>query len=86
MSCVLVEQTFDPPLTDEEHNRMGKLLDECLAARRAQWVRSCLSTDRSRMVCQFEAPDVESIREAYRSAGVTTVRIWGAELYERKSG
>ncbi|HMF44983.1 MAG TPA: hypothetical protein VKQ32_30140, partial [Polyangia bacterium] len=35
------------------------------------------------MFCEFEAPDVESVRDAYRNAGVEFVRAWGAELYKR---
>ena len=80
---VVVEQIFDPPLTDEEHARIGKRIDKCLEMRSARWMRSYLSADRQRMFCEFEAPDVESVRDAYRNAGVDFVRAWGAELYKR---
>jgi hypothetical protein len=80
---VMIEQVFDPPLTDEEHGRIGQLIDHCLQLRRARWMRSYLSEDRRRMVCQFEAPDTESVREAYRSAGVAFSAVWRAELYQR---
>jgi hypothetical protein len=80
---VVIEQAFDPPLTDEEHGRIGALIDRCAGMRNARWMRSYLSADRQRMFCEFESPDVESVREAYRSAGVAFVRAWGAELYKR---
>jgi len=80
---VIVEQAFDPPLTDEEHARIGKRIDRCAELRNARWMRSYLSADRKRMVCEFQAPDVESVRDAYRTAGVEFVRAWGAERYER---
>jgi hypothetical protein len=80
---VVIEQLFDPPLTDEEHTRLGKLVDQCAALRNARWMRSYLSDDRQRMFCEFEAPDAESVRDAYRNAGVTFVRAWRAELYKR---
>jgi hypothetical protein len=80
---VVIEQAFDPPLTDEDHGRIGKRIDQCAEMRSARWMRSYLSADRKRMFCEFEAPDAESVREAYRSAGVAFVRAWTAELYKR---
>jgi hypothetical protein len=79
----MIEQTFDPPLTDEEHNRAAALLDPCLQVRGARWMRSYLSMDRRRMVCEFEAADAETVREAYRMAGQRFDRCWGAILYKR---
>jgi len=81
---VLVEQIFDPPLTDEEHNRLSARIDTCAQARNARWMRSYLSADRRRMVCEFEAPDAQSIRDSYRSADAAFERVWGAELYQRE--
>jgi len=81
---VVMEMAFDPPLTDEEHAQIGKRIDRCAEIRSARWMRSYLSTDRKRMFCEFEAADVESVRDAYRSAGVEFVRAWGAELYRRE--
>src|SRR5262245_12665215 len=81
MTRVVMEQTFDTPLTDDEQARYAKRLDECLELRRGAWVRSYLSTDRKRSVCEFEAPDAESVREALRLAGVPFDRVWSAEVY-----
>jgi hypothetical protein len=81
---VLVENVFDPPLTDEEHSRMGKLIDGCAERRNARWMRSYLSADRKRMICEFEAPDAQSVRDTYRSAGVVFEKVWGVELYKRE--
>jgi hypothetical protein len=80
---IVIEQTFDPPLTDEEHGTIGKRIDRCAELRSARWMRSYLSADRKRMFCEFEAPDAESVRDAYRSAGVAFVGAWVAELYKR---
>ena len=82
---VVIEQVFEVPLTDEEHARIGERLDRCAAMRNARWMRSYLAADRTRMVCEFEAPDVESVRDAYRNADVSFVRAWRAELYQRSS-
>jgi hypothetical protein len=82
MANVIVERTFTTPLTDEEHSRGGKKLDSCLKMRNARWLRSYLSTDRLRMVCEFEAADAESVRDAHRSAGSPFERVWTAEVYK----
>jgi len=84
MAHLVVEVLLDPPLTDEEHNRMGNRLDQCLEAHGARWMRSYLSVDRRRMVCEFEAPDAEAVRASYRSANVGFERVWVAELYKRE--
>ena len=84
MAHLVVEQTFDAPLTDEEHGRLGQRLDKCLDAYSARWMRSYLATDRRRMVCEFEAVDAEAVRASYRSAGVGFDRVWVAEVYVRE--
>src|SRR5436190_17138149 len=68
MAHLIVEQTFDVPLTDDEHGHLGQQLDKCLEAYGARWMRSYLSTDRRRMVCEFDAADAEAVRTSYRSA------------------
>ena len=81
---VLVEQVFDPPLTDEEHDRISKRVDACVQVRDGRWRRSYLSADRRRMICEFEAPDAQSIRDAFRSAGAALEKVWSGQLF--KSG
>jgi hypothetical protein len=83
MANVLVEVDFEKPLTDEESRDMGKRIDECVGARKGYWVRSYIAKDGLRMVCQFEAPDAESVREAWRSAGARFNRVWAADLYTK---
>jgi hypothetical protein len=80
---LIVGQTFAQPLSDEEHGRLGRRLDDCLAQHGARWLRSYLSADHRRLVCEFEAPDAESVRVSYRSAGIAFERAWTAEVYAR---
>lgn len=84
MTNLILEQSFDTPLTDDEHNRIAQRLDPCLEAHGAQWMRSYLSIDRLRMVCEFQAPDAEAVRQSYRTAGVQFERVWSAEVYARE--
>ncbi len=43
--------------------------------------RSALAVDRRRLTCEFEAPDAESVREAFRASGLPYERIWAAEVF-----
>ncbi|MGK7899743.1 MAG: nickel-binding protein, partial [Xenococcus sp. (in: cyanobacteria)] len=42
---------------------------ECIAEHNGTWKYSLLSNDRHQMICIFEAPDVESMRESYQRGG-----------------
>jgi hypothetical protein len=81
MARVMVEQVFTEPFTDERYAAFAKELDPCLEVRDGMWRRSSLSKDKLRMVCEFEAPDAESVREAFRTSGVAFERIWTADVF-----
>jgi hypothetical protein len=42
------------------------------------FLRSYFAIDGRRMLCLYEAPDVESVRFANRQAGLPFDRVWGA--------
>jgi hypothetical protein len=81
MARVMVEQVFTEPFTDERYAAFAKELDPCLDVRDGMWRRSSLSKDKLRMVCEFEAPDAESVREAFRTSGLPFERIWTADVF-----
>jgi hypothetical protein len=81
MARVIVEHLFSEPHTDERLAASAKTLDSCLEIRNGAWRRSSLSKDRLRMICEFEAPDAESVREALRSSGVPFERVWTSNVY-----
>jgi len=81
MARVMVEQAFTEPLTDERYMAFSKRVDPCLEIRNGAWRRSSLSKDKLRMICEFEAPDAESVREAFRRAQVPFERIWAADVF-----
>lgn len=85
MSHLIVERTFEEPLTTEEPGGMAIRLAPCLEQYGARWIRSYLSTDRRRMICEFEAPDAEAVRMAHRTAGVRFDRVWNADLLAPES-
>jgi hypothetical protein len=77
----MVEQVFAEPFTDERYAAFAKKVDPCVEVRHGLWRRSSLAVDKLRMVCEFEAPDAESVRDAYRVAGVPYERVWSANVY-----
>ena len=83
MATMVVEQSFEKAITPEEMNAMARRVDPCLEAHGAVWMRSYISSDRKRVLCEFEAADAEKVRESYRSAGVEFERVWAAEVFSR---
>jgi ubiquinone/menaquinone biosynthesis C-methylase UbiE len=81
MARVMSEQVFGEPVTDEQMAAIAKRLDPCLEVRDGMWRRSSVSVDRLRMVCEFEAPDSESVRQAFRMSDTAYERVWTANVY-----
>ncbi|HEY2748842.1 MAG TPA: nickel-binding protein, partial [Polyangia bacterium] len=79
MAKIIVETTFDPPISEAEFDAMADRVMPCLDERAATWVTSYFATDRRRRVCVFEANDAESVRQAYRMSGVKFDRVWAAD-------
>ncbi len=43
-------------------------------------LRSFLSLDRHKMICQYEAPDAETVRQLQRTAEAPFDRVWAANI------
>jgi hypothetical protein len=56
MPRIVVERSFDQPPSDEDLTAAGIRERPCLDLHGVAWRRSLLSTDRLRMVCEYEAP------------------------------
>jgi hypothetical protein len=82
MPYVIVEYDFDPPITDEGLERMASAMAACGSARLLRRLRTVISTDGKRGFCEFEAPDAETVREAFRSAKVAFRSVWSARLLD----
>jgi hypothetical protein len=82
MERIIMEQTFATPMSDEQMSKVSKRIDDCLELRNGAWARSYVSRDRKRMVCEFVAPDAESVREALRSGNVPFDRVWSSEVFD----
>jgi hypothetical protein len=82
MSCIIVERNFETPQSDADMQAVADRERPCLAAYRATWKRSLISTDRKRMVCEYEAADAETMRRIQREAGAQFDRLWVGEVIE----
>lgn len=82
MAHILVEKIFDPPITEEKWNQDLEVGIPCHKAHNVHWIRSLMSRDRCRVICEFEAPDTETVRKSFRKAGLPFARIWTAEVIE----
>jgi hypothetical protein len=77
---VVVERSFDEPVTIDEIQAIEDEGAHCLEARDVQFVRTIFSRDRKRMVCLYRAPDAEAVREAQRMAGMPVESVWSFRL------
>ncbi|MBE9169323.1 DUF4242 domain-containing protein [Pleurocapsales cyanobacterium LEGE 06147] len=80
MSLVIVETTTEQSITPEVLKEVDARMLPCLEERNTKWRYSLLSSDRHRMICTFDAPDAESVRQAYRKGGGMYSRIWAGEI------
>ena len=82
MQCIIVERTFDRPPSDDDLAAAGFRERPCLELYGVAWRRSVISADRLRMVCQYDAPDAESVRKVQREARNAFDRVWAGEVIE----
>jgi hypothetical protein len=82
MACIIVERTFEHPPTEEDLTAAGIRERPCLEIYGVAWRRSLFSADRLRMICQYEAPDAESVRKVQREAGNGFDRVWAGSVIE----
>lgn len=81
MSTVVMERVFAEPPSDEELERMKQRTDTCLEVNDATRIQTLASGDRKRFICIFEGRDLESVRRAIESAGVTYESMWTATVF-----
>jgi len=79
---IVVERTFATPQTDADMAAVANRERGCLGIYRVSWKRSLLSDDRRRLICEYDAPDAESVRRVQREAEAQVDRIWAAEVIE----
>lgn len=82
MENVVMQRGFTPHLTEADFEAMARIAAGCLDIYRAEWVESFMALDGSRLVCRFEAPDSESIRQLSRGDGAEAKAVWASTLHD----
>jgi hypothetical protein len=82
MELVVVERSFPEPVEFFDVQAMEDRFSWCLEMRNVRFLHTYFSADRQRMMCVYEAPDAESVRDANRQAGLPFERVWTATLHK----
>jgi hypothetical protein len=82
MPHIIVERSFDEPFTEEDFDAVSERMSGCLGLYRVRWIRSHVSADRRRMVCEYEAADAQSVRDLQHAAQASFERVWAAVVIE----
>jgi hypothetical protein len=80
MATIIVERSFDPPLSQADLDAVAERMGPCLEVYNVKWIRSYWSDDRSKMVCEYQAADAESVRNVQREAEAKFDRVWVADV------
>ena len=80
MAHIIVERSFDPPITQATMDSIGARIGKCLDLYGVRWLGSHVSVDRTRMVCVFEAADAQSVRDVQNTAEAPFDRVWRADI------
>jgi hypothetical protein len=78
MSTVVVERSFPEPTAYEDLAARAARVAWCFEAYGVRLLGSYASGDGRRMVCVYDAPDAEAVRQVQRQAGAPYDRIWVA--------
>jgi len=79
---VMVERTFESPVTMESIQSIEDAGAGCLDIRGVQFVQTFFSLDQTRMLCLYHAPDAEAVRAAQNEAKVPFSRAWSFQLLQ----
>jgi hypothetical protein len=75
----VVERSFKDPVTFEEIHARARAGRGCLELHRVKYSRTFFSSDRTRMLCFYQAPDAESVRITQRESGLPAESVWALQ-------
>ena len=73
---VIVSRHFEEPVAIEDVQAKEDAGAWCLEAYRVSFIRTYFSSNRTRMICLYNAPDAESVRLAQSQAGMPFDGVW----------
>lgn len=81
MSTIVMVRAETEPVSDEQLEGMKQAAETCFEINDVLRKETYLSSDRKRFVCICEARDVESVRRALESAGISYDQLWAASVF-----
>jgi len=82
MAHVMVERKFDHPTSFDDLQAQEVSFSWCAEQHQVTFIRSYLSRDGRRMICEYQAPDAEAVRTLQRTARLPFERIWTATMFD----
>jgi hypothetical protein len=82
MVHVILERQFDPALALEVFHEMSLESTGCMPLYRVDWQESLLAEDGNRLVCRFEAPDIESVRMTAKDKLAVGRTSWSGTVHD----
>jgi len=82
MEHVIVERVFAEHVDVERFAALSREGASCFAMRNVRPLRTWLAADGKRMICEYLAPDAESVRVANELAGLPFERAWTGRFVE----
>lgn len=81
MVPVVSERRVEPPLQITDVPAIAAEAAWCMEQYRVSHVTSLLSLDGHRLVCLFNAPDADAVRNVLRQLGAAIERAWTASIH-----
>jgi len=81
LTTIILEHRFSGrPFDLDRYNQAQANNEWCLKLHGVRHLVSYLTPDRMRMICVFEAPDVEAVRRTSRQLGYGYDQLWPATV------
>ncbi|HSK40758.1 MAG TPA: nickel-binding protein [Arenibaculum sp.] len=81
-TLAIVERSFAQPVRFDDVQSVEDRGAWCLGLNGVGFLASWFALDRQRMICVYEAPDVEAVRKTNTRLGLPFDRAWGARVYQ----
>lgn len=82
MELIITERSFEQPVEFDTLQAVEDQFRWCLEQHRVRFIRSYISQDSRRMICIYEAPDAEAVRDVNRTMGIPFDSVYKARLFE----
>jgi hypothetical protein len=75
----VMEGTY-PSLSESDWNEISHQISHACNELDVEWLRSYLSLDRTKLICELKAADLDSAQEIQRRADIPFDRVWAAQV------